>query len=341
MTNSNVSDSEVSVANRFGITFDRYQINDIGYRVALANSSVTDSPLVILVHGFPECWYSWRHQIAPLVQAGYRIAIPDVRGYGGSDCPTSVTAYDMQTLTNDMAALAKRLSPEHPSIIIGHDWGAPIAWNSALLHANQFRAVAGLSVPHVPPGEALATDLFKKIFTDRGLFYYMLYFQQEGIAEAELEADPERSIRLFYTAIAGDAAEGAWPLSKPVQSKLFDGVPEPDMPRPWLTTEDVRYYAKQFANSGFHGPLNRYRNFERDSNYLRATQKTVISQPTLFVTGERDMVAQLYPNGPIAAMTPYAADLRNTAVIADCGHWTQQERPTEVNDILLRWLRTL
>lgn len=332
---------ETATARRFGITFGKYQINDIGYRVALANESAIDMPWIILVHGFPECWYSWRHQIEPLTSAGYRIAIPDVRGYGGSDCPTDVAAYDMQTLTSDMEALSRQLSPGTPSIIIGHDWGAPIAWNSALLFPDQFRAVGGLSVPHVPPGDVLATDLFQKIFTDRGLFYYMLYFQQPGVAEKELEADPHRSIRLFYTAIAGDAAEDAWPVKKPVQSKLFDGMPEPDMPRPWLSNEDVSYYARQFERSGFHGPLNRYRNFNRDSIFLKRSGKTVIEQPCIFITGERDMVGQLYPNGPIAAMEPYAADMRVAATLSGCGHWTQQEQPEEVNAKLLHWLKGL
>lgn len=335
------SDIESSVAKYFGVTFAHLPLNDISYRVALANEAATESPLIILVHGFPECWYSWRLQIATLASSGYRVAAPDVRGYGGSACPMSISDYDMQTLTTDMAELAQSLSPNQPAIIIGHDWGAPIAWNSALLHPDLFQAVGGLSVPHVPPGEVLATDLFEKIFTDRGLFYYMLYFQQPGVAEAELEADPERSIRLFYTAIAGDAEEGAWPHSKPIDSKLFDHMPEPKMPRSWLSHEDVNYYAKQFARSGFHGPLNRYRNFERDSIFLKAVGKQVIEQPALFITGERDMVAQLYPDGPIAAMAPYTMDLRCATTLPGCGHWTQQERPQEVNNLLLSWLNEL
>jgi len=339
-TNAN-TDLEDSVAKQVGVTFHRYQLNDIGHRVALANQTATDQPLIILVHGFPECWYSWRHQISILVEAGYRVAVPDVRGYGGSDCPRAISAYDMQTLTSDMAALAARLSSDRPAIIIGHDWGAPIAWNSALLYPDTFSAVGGLSVPHVPPAKVLATDLFKKIFTDRNLFYYMLYFQPEGVAEAELEADPERSVRLFYTAIAGDAADGAWPLAKPLGSTLFDSMPEPQMPRPWLSHDDVKYYAQQFSRSGFHGPLNRYRNFERDSRYLHDRGSTTIEQPSIFITGERDMVAQLYPDGPAAAMMPFAADLRDAITLKGCGHWTQQEYPDEVNDILTGWLKSL
>jgi pimeloyl-ACP methyl ester carboxylesterase len=276
-----------------------------------------------------------------LTDAGYRVAVPDVRGYGGSDCPDAIEAYDMQTLTADMAAIAQQLSPREPAVIVGHDWGAPIAWNSALLYPDQFRAVGGLSVPHVPPGDVLATDLFKKIFTDRGFFYYMLYFQQPGVAEAELEADPARSIRLFYSAIAGDASEGAWPQAKPIDSNLFDGIPEPDLPRPWLSVEDVSYYAQQFARSGFHGPLNRYRNFARDSRFLKTSGKNTISQPSLYITGDKDMVSQLYPNGPVAAMQPYASDVRVAHTLPGCGHWTQQERPAEVNELLLSWLESL
>jgi len=339
--NAHESELETSTARAFNVSFEYHFINGINYRIALSNQQSATDALIILVHGFPECWYSWRHQFDALAAVGYRVAAPDVRGYGGSDCPDAIDAYDMQTLTADMAALAQQLSPERPAVIIGHDWGAPIAWNSALLYPQHFSAVAGLSVPHAPPGDVLATDLFKKIFTDRGYFYYMLYFQQPGVAEQELQADPERSVRLFYTAIAGDAAEGAWPLAKPVHSRLFDDMIEPEMPRPWLSHADVHYYGSQFARSGFHGPLNRYRNFERDSVFLKSSGKTVIEQPSLFITGERDMVSQLYPDGPIAAMQPYASHLWDAQTLSGCGHWTQQERPDEVNNLIIDWLHSL
>ena len=325
------------VAEQWGVSFQRVDTPHVQLRVAVAGSG----PLIIMVHGFPECWYSWRHQIKPLADAGYQIALPDVRGYGGSDAPALVEHYSMQALTADMAALAQSLSPDKRSIIVGHDWGAPIAWNSALLFDTHFHAVAGLSVPHVPPAEINAIELFRKLFTDKGMFHYMVYFQTPGAAEAELEADVARSIRLFYTALAADAGASAWPANKSADQLLFDGIPEPTLPRPWLTQDDIDYYTLQFQRSGFRGPLNRYRNFQTDSAFLKAQNKASIRQPSLFIHGDRDMVNHMYPDGPGAAMTPYVSDNHQSATLTDCGHWTQQEKPDEVNRLLLDWLDSI
>lgn len=329
--------TETDIEKKWNVEFKHIDTGSAVLRVALAGQG----PLIILAHGFPECWYSWRHQISPLAQAGFRVAAPDMRGYGASDKPYAAEQYDMQSMTADMAGLATALSPGEPAIIIGHDWGAPIAWNSALLHAERFRAVCGMSVPHVPPGKVEALDLYKKIFTDKGYFFYMLYFQSEGIAEAEFEADTARSLRLFYTAIAGDAAPGAWPTRKPAGQKLFDGVTGPDMPRNWLSNEDLAYYTAQFEQSGFRGPMNRYRNFARDSAYLNSQGKTLIVQPSLYISGTKDMVNNMYPNGPVAAMAPFLKGKNKSQLLDGCGHWTQQERATEVNDILLEWITSL
>lgn len=322
------------MAEHWGVSFQSINTTDVQLRVAVAGTG----PLIILVHGFPECWYSWRHQIKPLLAAGFQIALPDVRGYGGSDAPATIADYSMQALTNDMAAIARSLSPDRKAVIVGHDWGAPIAWNSALLFEDLFQAVAGLSVPHVPPAEVVAIDLFRRLFTDKGLFHYMVYFQQAGVAEAELENDICKSIRLFYTALAADAAPGAWPSGKSSDQTLFDGMPEPELPRPWLSLEDIDYYTSQFERSGFNGPLNRYRNFQQDSEYLKASGKTTIRQPSLFVHGDKDMVNHMYPEGPIKAMTPYVSKDHHSATLPDCGHWTQQEKPAELNRLLINWL---
>ena len=177
--------------------FHYVQNGDIRLRVAIEGEA--DAPLVILVHGFPESWYSWRHQIKALAEAGYRVAAPDVRGYGGSDRPDEISAYTMEALTSDIAAIAKTLSPDKPAVVVGHDWGAPIAWNTALLHAKHFHAVAGLSVPYIPLGPVPPLELYRKVFTDNGLFFYQIYFQEEGRPEAELEADPAATIRNSIT----------------------------------------------------------------------------------------------------------------------------------------------
>lgn len=314
------------------------ETNGIRLRVALAG----DGPLVILVHGFPESWYSWRHQIEALSMAGYRVAAPDVRGYGESDRPHAVEAYDMESLTGDIAGLVDALSPNDPAVVVGHDWGAPIAWNTARLHAGKFRAVAGLSVPYIPPGDVVFIDAARALFTDRGLFFYQIYFQDEGPPEAELEADPAETIRKFYYAISGDAPAGTWPIDKKHGDTLLHRLPEPDMPLPWLSEEDVAYYDAQFRKSGFRGPLNRYRNWHRDHAYLSAHPSSpIIGQPSLYIGGTEDLVLKMFPGDMIAAMKESLADLRGAELLDGCGHWTQQERPVEVSDRLLSWLAKL
>lgn len=313
------------------------EANGLTHRVAIKG----EGPLVLFVHGFPESWYSWRHQIEAFAEAGFTAAAPDVRGYGGTDKPQAVDAYEMRHHAADMAALAKALSPDQPAIIVGHDWGAPIAWNSALLHPDQFRAVAGLSVPYLPPGPIPAIDLYKKVFTDNGLFFYQVYFQDEGVAEAELEADPARSIRLFYYSISGDLPEGENPYNKKHGDVLLSKMSEPPMPLPWLSEEDVAYYAGEFAQSGFRGPLNRYRNQRADHAYLTARDDLRIHQPSLFIGGTRDPVLSFFQGDPLELMKPNLPDLRGFHVLEGCGHWTQQERTTEVNEILLEWAKEL
>lgn len=317
--------------------FNIYQIGDVKLKVAEAGPKT--GPLILFVHGFPESWYSWRHQLTALADIGYHAVAPDVRGYGGSDKPHQVEAYDMASLTGDMAGLAKLLSPDQPAIIVGHDWGAPIAWNSALLHADQFRAVAGLSVPYVPPGELSALEVFKRFFTTRGLFFYQVYFQEEGVAEAELEADPAATIRKFYYAISGDAPDGAWPTDKRHGDTFLHRLVEPDMPLPWLSTDDVAYYASQFAASGFRGPLNRYRNHDRDHAMLTALPDLRIHQPSLFIGGNKDLVLKMFPGDPVEMMRSSLPNLVAAHILDGCGHWTQQERAEDVNQILIDWVQ--
>ena len=315
------------------------EANGLQHRVALAGPAY--GPLILMVHGFPESWYSWRHQLKALGEAGYRVAAPDVRGYGGTDKPHEIEAYAIEALASDASEIAAALSPDKPAVIVGHDWGAPIAWTSALVHPERFRAVCGMSVPHVPPGPVAGLELFRKVFTDHGRFFYIVYFQDEGVAEAELEADPAASIRKFYYAISGDAPEGTWPLDKKHGETLLARLPEPPMPLGWLSEADVDYYAGQFAASGFRGPLNRYRNSHTDHEYLGRLYSHVIHQPSLFIGGTKDPVLSFYPGDPIEAMRPHLPALDAAHILEGCGHWTQQERPDEVNALLLDWLGRL
>ena len=318
--------------------FQHIRTNGVSLRVVVQG----EGPLCVLVHGWPELWLSWRHQIGPLVDAGYRVAVPDVRGYGGSDAPPDVEAYAMTTLTADIAGLIEALG-EESAILIGHDWGAPIVSHTALLHPERVDAVVAMSVPHLGRGgPAPPTEIFKAMYPDR--FFYILYFQKPDVPEAEFEADIRSSLAKIYYANSGDVtAEVRRAVrARTRASGYLEGmiVPEP-LPH-WLTDEDLDLYAEAYARSGFRGGINRYRNMDRDWHELAALQDMKIEQPALFIAGEHDSVLR-YAVGMnlMDAMDPYYADLRAKVVIPGAGHWVQQERPTEVNQVLLEFLQSL
>jgi pimeloyl-ACP methyl ester carboxylesterase len=313
--------------------FKFVQLADVRLRVAVEGSG----PLVIMVHGFPESWYSWRHQIGPIAQAGFTACAIDVRGYGGSDKPYPVEAYAMERMIADVAGIAEALSPDGRAILLGHDWGAPIVWNTALVRPDRVRAVCALSVPYLGVGTRSFIDVVNDIFTKRGLFFYQVYFQDEGVAEAEAEANLRDFLRKFYYAISG---EGTWPANKRLGDKLLDGLVDPDPFPAWLTPADLDYYVGEFERSGLRGPINRYRNHTRD--FLRSYAERKIGQPAFFVSGTRDPAFNMLDRGdPIATMRNHVTDLRGAHVLEGCGHWTQQERASEVNALLLPWLAAL
>ncbi len=297
-----------------------------------------EGPLVIMVHGFPESWYSWRHQIGPVAAAGFTAAAIDVRGYGGSDKPPAIEDYSLEAITADVAGVADALQPGAPAILLGHDWGAPIVWNSALSRPDRFSAVAALSVPFVGVPSRPFTESFRAAFTDKGQFFYQEWFQQPGPAEAEAEADVRRFLRSFYYAISGDAPPGTWP-EKPAGATLLDGMVDPPVFPAWLSDADLDYYVAEFEASGLRGPLNRYRNHERDWAWAQPFKDRRIEQPALFIGGTKDPATNLFGAlaDPIAAMRPHVPKVEGH-VLEGCGHWTQQERPEEVNRLLLDWL---
>jgi pimeloyl-ACP methyl ester carboxylesterase len=312
--------------------------NDISLRVAVEG----EGPLVLMVHGFPESWYSWRHQMGPIAAAGFTAAAIDVRGYGGSDKPWPVAAYAMETIVADVAGLIGALSPGAPAVLIGHDWGAPIVWNSALTRPDVVRAVAGLSVPYLGVPARSLSALIEEAYTSKGRFFYQHYFQAEGVAEAELEADVRGALRKFYYSASGDASNDTWPKDKPVGDTLLRGLPDPDPFPAWLTAEDLDYYVGEFEASGFRGPINRYRNHDRDFAWLSGFKGRTIDQPSLFIGGERDPVLSMFGRADfIPLMKSQLTDLRGHDILPGCGHWTQQERPEEVNARLIPWLQGL
>lgn len=318
--------------------FRMIETNGIRIRAAVEG----EGPLIVMVHGFPESWYSWRHQMAPFAAAGFTACAIDVRGYGGSDKPHAVEAYAMKEMAADLAGVIDALSPRAPAVLIGHDWGAPIVWHTAVLHRNKVRAVAALSVPYMGLPPVPVTQILKMRFTDEGKFFYQVYFQDEGVAEAAFEADVRGGLRKLYYAASGDS-DGFWSTrEKKHGDDLLSGLPDPDPFPPWLTPEDIDYYVAEFERSGFRGPLNRYRNFERDWEYFSRVGDRVVHQPALFAAGEGDLVLKVFGADDLRErMAEHVADLRGYHIIPGIGHWTQQEAPDQTTGILIDWLATL
>jgi pimeloyl-ACP methyl ester carboxylesterase len=297
-------------------------------------------PLVIMVHGFPESWYSWRHQIGAVAQAGFTACAIDVRGYGGSDKPHPVEAYAMEHIVGDLVGLKMALQPDEPAILVGHDWGAPIVWNTALTNPEHFRAVAGMSVPFAGVPSRPFTEVFREHFTSQGRFFYQEYFQEEGVAEAEAEKDPRDWVHRMMYSISGDVPPGNY-WDKPLGATFLQDLPDPQ-PVPWLTEADMDFYEGEFRASGFRGPLNRYRNHENDYAWLQGWVGKRIEQPVLFIGGTRDPATTLFGAvaDPIAMMRMFAPQVEGH-ILEGVGHWTQQERPEEVNALLIDWLKRL
>ena len=308
--------------------------------VALRCAVEGEGPLVIMVHGFPESWYSWRHQIGPVADAGFTACAIDVRGYGGSDKPQPVEAYAMERIVGDLIGLRKALSPDAPAVLVGHDWGAPIVWNSALTHPEHFRAVAGMSVPFSGVPQRPFTEVFREHFTSQGRFFYQEYFQEPGVAEAEAEADPREFVQRMMYSISGDVPPGDY-WDKPLGATFLEGLPDPE-PVAWLTEDDLDFYEAEFTASGFRGPLNRYRNHEADYEWLQNWAGKRIEQPALFIGGTRDPATFLFGaiEDPVALVKMFAPRAEGH-ILDGVGHWTQQERPDEVNAVLIDWLKRL
>lgn len=295
-----------------------------------------EGPLVLLCHGFPESWYSWRHQLPVLAGAGYCAVAPDMRGYGRTDAPQAIEAYSVFALVGDLVGLLDALGHE-TAIVVGHDWGAHVAWQAALLRPDRFRAVAALSVPFNPRPPAPPTVLLRKIAGEN--FMYMLYFQEPGVAEAELDANPRSSIlRMLYA--GGAEGRGQWKAFMPKRARLFEGMSEPPALPAWLTEADLAFYAGEFARTGFRGGLNWYRNLDRNWELTAPWHGARVAVPALYVAGEYDLVIDMR-RASVDELEKNVPDLRGKLILPGCGHWTQQERPAEVNEHLLAFVKTL
>lgn len=308
-------------------------VNGLQMQVTLAGQG----PLVLLCHGFPELAHSWRHQVKALAEAGYRVAAPDMRGYGGTDAPPAVEEYTLLHLVGDMVDLVHQLG-ETRAVVVGHDWGAAVAWNCALLRPDRFHAVVGMSVPYAPPGKVdLIGSLEKAGIHD----FYMQYFQAEGVAEAELQADPEASIRRIHYSGSGDAPPRNT-FGRLGSGGFLSNTQDPAELPAWLSRDDLAVYARAFAAKGFRGPLNWYRNLRRNTGLLAPWRGLPIRQPSLFIAGTRDDVLRFPASqAQIDAYPRTLPGLRGLHLLDGAGHWIQRERADAVNERLLSFLRGL
>ena len=273
-----------------------------------------DGEPVLLLHGFPELGWSWRHQVPVLVEAGFRVLWPDLRGFGRSSAPTEPDAYDLVTLAGDVLAVADDAGIDRFALV-GHDWGAALAWTVAMVHPDRVARVAGLSVPATPRAPAAPMPILRRRL---GEDFYIAWFQAPGVADAALARDVRRTLR------ATEVWGPAWAER--------DDVP----PRPaFWTAEDEALYVGEYERTGFTGGLSWYRAMDRTWERTAPWAQARIEQPALFLTGSRDPVRRFMP---AAAMEGFVTDLE-TVEIDGAGHWVQQERPDEVNAALLEFLR--
>ncbi|WP_405908422.1 alpha/beta hydrolase [Streptomyces sp. NBC_00828] len=296
-------------------------------------------PLVLLVHGFPESWYSWRHQLPVLAAAGYRVAAIDVRGYGRSSRPEAVSAYRMLDLVEDNVAVVRALG-EETAVLVGHDWGATIAAVSGLVRPDVFRAVGLLSVPYAPPGGPRPSEVFARMGGDEE--FYVSYFQEPGRAEREIEPDVRGWLAGFYAALSADTmpAPGAPdPHFLSSGGTLRERFPAGRLPG-WLGERELDVYAGEFERTGMSGALGRYRNMDRDWEDLAAFEGAPVTQPSLFIGGGLD-ASTTWMADAIKAFPVTLPGLTASHILDACGHWIQQERPEETNRLLTTWLASL
>jgi pimeloyl-ACP methyl ester carboxylesterase len=307
--------------------------------LAMRIAEVGQGPLVLMLHGWPESWYSWRHQMRALAESGYRAVAPDMPGYGITGKLPAIEDYNILNLADYVVGMLDHLGEER-AVLVGHDWGAAVAWSTVQLHPSRFRALINMSVPFwrhppVPP-----TKIFRKRFGDK--FFYQLYFQEPGVAEAEFDADPRGILSrllcspnsfLHKRGIEDDhKGEGGW----------IPRLGEPKSLPDWLSPQDLDYYVAEFSRAGFAGGINYYRNIDRNWELMAGYAGQEIALPTLFIGGEKDQViGGASREALMESMSKQVTGLRDVVLIPETGHWVQQEAAEETNRLMLAFLESL
>ncbi len=288
---------------------------------------------VVLAHGFPELSYSWRHQIPVLADAGYRVLAPDQRGYGQSDRPTDISDYDIVHLTDDLLGLLDDIGAER-AVFVGHDWGAIVVWQMSVLHPDRVAGVVGMSVPFIPRGPVPPVQMMRAAFADH--FFYIVYFQEPGVADADLGADPaETMTRMMGALTTFSGAENVSGMASADDRGFVDRLPAVTQLPDWLSQAELDHYIAEFTRTGFTGGINWYRNMDRNWELTAHLGDAKVSVPATFITGSDDPVGRF---APTVLMDGWLEDERGRTVVEGAGHWVQQEVPEEVNSALLSFL---
>jgi pimeloyl-ACP methyl ester carboxylesterase len=307
-----------------------------GIDMHVAECGPADGKPVVFVHGFPELWRSWQHQLQAVAGAGYRGIAPDMRGYGRTTAPKNVEDYNVHELTNDLAGLIDDLGVEKAAFV-GHDWGAWAMWFMTMLHADRIHSLVNISVPYMPRAASPPVQFMKQIFGDN--FFYIVYFQEVGPPEAELEKDVRRTVLKFAWSVsgaAGDLEERNFDLQKIGEGGFLDQMSDPPEPMPWFTDEDLEYFVGEFSRTGYFGPISWYRNIDRNWETTPELDGKAPQQPVLFIAGTNDVVIRMSPPDGMRETVP---DLRGIELVEGAGHWIHMEQPEEVNRRVLSFLK--
>jgi pimeloyl-ACP methyl ester carboxylesterase len=318
------------------VPYAERNIETNGMRLHTVEAGEPGGPVVLLSHGFPELAYSWRYQIPVLAAAGYHVLAPDQRGYGRSTRPDDISDYNIAELSADLIGLLDDAGAER-AVLVGHDWGAPVVWASAQLHPDRVAAVVGLSVPPEPRAQVPPTQALRKNFGDN--FFYMLYFQKPGVADAELGTDPAKTMRRMIGGLQRvDDKAAALRMTQPGSAGFVERLPEPDRLPDWISAQELDHYISEFTRTGFTGGLNWYRNLDHNWEIMANPVAAAIAVPAMFVAGTDDPALRFTRRLRAAELVtgPY-----REVMIEGAGHWLQQERPDQVNEVLLDFLSSL
>tara|TARA_B100001013_G_C24607451_1_gene441669 strand:+ start:490 stop:1557 length:1068 start_codon:yes stop_codon:yes gene_type:complete len=329
--------SEVNMENSpiEGVKFSFIETNGIRMRLAEMGS---DGPLVLFAHGWPESWYSWRHQLTALSEAGFRVVAPDMRGYGETDAPEEIDKYDIEQLSADMVGILDALG-EETATIVGHDWGAPVASHSALIYPDRFTKLVIMSVPYTGRQDQNPLEGLKAVFQDN--FFYILYHnEQGGVAEKEYDSDPRGLLSRFYLSPDSPREEPKITDSKRSAGGFLPRIGAAKGLPGWLKQKDLDYVVNQFEKAGFRGGVNYYRNIERNWEITVDLEDFAIKVPTLFLAGSQDMVIRGATKEMLqSSMEKSIPNLQQVILLPNIGHWVQQEAPEETNQALLNFLQ--